>query len=122
MGSFLPEWLDSVLNQNIQSREYEIICVNDGLTDNSGQYNNAGNSKTTDQRRKRIIKEVRDKGLFPFTPLQEANLKNAFVTCRTDFLGRAYNTLVMNSTKPIGFQMLSLWYRCYDRYKGKSRK
>mgnify|MGYP002623800887 CR=1 FL=1 len=67
--------------------------------------------------RKRYIKEVRDKGLFPFAPLKEAKLKKAYVTNRTDFIGRTYNSLVMNSTKHFDFQMLSLWYRLYYMYK-----
>lgn len=33
---YLGECLDSLLNQDITHEEYEIICVNDGSTDNSG--------------------------------------------------------------------------------------
>lgn len=32
---FLPSCLDSLLAQNIEASEYDIICVNDGSTDNS---------------------------------------------------------------------------------------
>lgn len=32
---YLPECLDSLLEQDIPKEEYEIICVNDGSTDNS---------------------------------------------------------------------------------------
>lgn len=33
---FLPECLDSCLNQNISNDDYEIICIDDGSTDRSG--------------------------------------------------------------------------------------
>ena len=32
---YLPECLDSLLNQDIPQAEYEIICVNDGSKDGS---------------------------------------------------------------------------------------
>lgn len=70
------------------------------------------------EERKRYIKEVSNKGLFPFKPLKEARLKKAYVTNRTDILGGIYNSLVMNSTKRLGFQILILWYRFYYVYKG----
>lgn len=36
VGEFLIECLDSCINQDIGLNEYEIICVDDGSTDNSG--------------------------------------------------------------------------------------
>lgn len=33
----LPECLDSILNQNVSSEFFEIVCINDGSTDNSLQ-------------------------------------------------------------------------------------
>lgn len=33
--AYLNECLDSLLNQDIPSEEYEVICVNDGSTDGS---------------------------------------------------------------------------------------
>lgn len=35
--NYLEECLDSCLTQNLPSEEYEIICVNDGSTDSSGE-------------------------------------------------------------------------------------
>lgn len=35
-GKYLTECLDSCLNQDILSNDYEIICINDGSNDNSG--------------------------------------------------------------------------------------
>ena len=32
---YLPECLDSLLDQDLDESEYEIICVNDGSTDGS---------------------------------------------------------------------------------------
>ena len=36
VADYLPKCLDSLLAQNLPQNEYEIIVVNDGSTDNSG--------------------------------------------------------------------------------------
>lgn len=37
VAQYLPKCLDSLLNQDIEKEDYEIIVVNDGSTDNSGE-------------------------------------------------------------------------------------
>ena len=37
VADYLPKCLDSLLAQNLPQNEYEIIVVNDGSTDNSGE-------------------------------------------------------------------------------------
>ena len=67
--------------------------------------------------RKQYYNEVREKGLFPFTPLKEAKLNNAYVTNRSDIIGKTYNYLVVNSTRQLWFQLLVLWQQLYACFK-----
>ena len=62
LKKYLEECLDSLLDQDIEKSDYEIICVNDGSTDGSLEIpaylyrTRAGSAQTSDSRPSRIRK------------------------------------------------------------------
>ena len=63
--------------------------------------------------RKKHLRLLKEAGIFPMKPLKEAVLKQAYVTTRTDLIGKTYDYLVMHSTTGLGYCALRLWYVLY---------
>lgn len=52
---------------------------------------------------KRALKKLKKSGLFPFRRLPECNIAQSFMTERTGFVGKCYDTVCMNLHRPWGF-------------------
>lgn len=64
---YIKECLDSLLEQDLSNKEYEIICVNDGSTDQSlkilADYENSNNSIRIINKENGGVSSARNKGL-----------------------------------------------------------
>lgn len=60
------------------------------------------------------LSEFREAGLFPLKNLPECTSKKAYVTSRTDLIGKFYEYVVTHSHTHHGFFLLCTWYKVYN--------
>lgn len=103
---------------------YRIYCVPNGKCEANANIlihtlNSAllciARSKTSASRA--ALKRLREEKLFPFKRPPECTAWNAFVTSRTDFIGKLFNWLCLHAHTRIGFFLLRLWYAAFRLLK-----
>lgn len=56
------------------------------------------------------LERMTKSGLFPYKTPKEITDKRTFMTRRTDWIGKLFNWILVNSSTRLGYRLLRLWY------------